>query len=63
MARPRNLQQTRALLVEAATALFASQGYDRTSVEAVIQQAGVSKGAFYHHFDSTETSSTLSPSA
>src|SRR5687768_14362324 len=54
MVRTRNLQQTRVLLVDAATALFASRGYDRTSVEAVIQQAGVSKGAFYHHFDSKE---------
>lgn len=34
--------------------MFASQGYDRTSVEAIIQQAGVSKGAFYHHFSSKD---------
>jgi AcrR family transcriptional regulator len=52
MSRIRNLDKTRSLLIEAATRLFASQGYDRTSVEAVIRQAGVSKGAFYHHFSS-----------
>lgn len=54
MARVRNFDKTRGLLVEASSKLFASQGYDRTSVEAIIGQAGVSKGAFYHHFSSKE---------
>lgn len=54
MARVRNFDKTRSLLLEAANQLFASQGYDRTSVEAIIQQAGVSKGAFYHHFSSKQ---------
>jgi AcrR family transcriptional regulator len=54
MPRVRNFDKTRNLLIEAANQLFATQGYDRTSVEAIIQQAGVSKGAFYHHFSSKE---------
>jgi AcrR family transcriptional regulator len=41
---------TREHLVDVATGLFATEGYDRTSVEAVMRTAGVSKGALYHHF-------------
>jgi AcrR family transcriptional regulator len=52
--RTRNFDRTRTLLIEAASRLFASRGYDRTAVENIIQQAGVSKGAFYHHFSSKE---------
>lgn len=41
---------TREHLVDVATELFAAEGYDRTSIEAVMRAAGVSKGALYHHF-------------
>ncbi len=44
-------QATRRHIVEAATELFATLGYDGTSIEAVLQAAGVSKGSLYHHFD------------
>src|SRR5262245_39795857 len=54
LSRTRDFARTRALLIETAGALFASRGYDRTSVDAIIRQAGVSKGAFYHHFASKE---------
>jgi AcrR family transcriptional regulator len=53
-ARVRNFDRTRTLLIEAASQLFSTQGYDRTSVESIIGQAGVSKGAFYHHFASKD---------
>ena len=52
--RTRDFPRTRALLIETAGQMFASRGYDRTSVDAIIRQAGVSKGAFYHHFSSKE---------
>jgi len=52
--RTRDFPRTRSLLIETAGQLFASRGYDRTSVDAIIRQAGVSKGAFYHHFTSKE---------
>jgi len=52
--RTRDFTRTRALLIDAAGQLFAAHGYDRTSVDAIIRQAGVSKGAFYHHFSSKE---------
>ncbi|WP_374626347.1 TetR/AcrR family transcriptional regulator [Devosia sp.] len=45
---------TREALLDAAQRLFAAVGYDATSVNRIIAEVGVSKGAFYHHFDSKE---------
>lgn len=45
---------TRTQLVEVATRLFAERGYEGTSIEAVLEEAGVSRGALYHHFASKE---------
>jgi AcrR family transcriptional regulator len=47
-------QATRQELVEAATRLFAAHGYEDTSIEAVLREAGVSRGALYHHFAGKE---------
>jgi AcrR family transcriptional regulator len=33
-----------------ATRLFAEQGYEGTSIEAVLAESGVSRGSLYHHF-------------
>ena len=43
---------TRAKLLNAALALFADRGYAATSVDAIAEEAGVSAGLLYHHFDS-----------
>jgi AcrR family transcriptional regulator len=43
-------QSTRDQLVTAARALFARDGFDATSTEAVLQRSGVSRGSLYHHF-------------
>jgi AcrR family transcriptional regulator len=43
-------QATRERLIEIATRLFATRGYDGTSIEAVLQESGVSRGSLYHHF-------------
>ncbi len=43
---------TRERLVAAAEALFGEHGYDGTSIEAILDAAGVKRGALYHHFDS-----------
>ena len=45
---------TRAQLIDIATRLFASRGYEDTSIEAVLQEAGVSRGSLYHHFAGKE---------
>ncbi len=43
-------EETRKSILEAATHLFSQSGYDATGVAEICQAAGVSKGAFYHHF-------------
>jgi AcrR family transcriptional regulator len=42
-------------ILAAAVDLFATQGYDATSVTQVIDRAGLTKGGFYHHFASKDT--------
>src|SRR5438270_6380038 len=48
--RERQAEATRQLLVAVARGLFADRGYADTSVEEIIQRAGVARGALYHHF-------------
>lgn len=48
--RDRQAEATRQLLVSVARELFAQRGYASTSVEEIIQRAGVARGALYHHF-------------
>jgi AcrR family transcriptional regulator len=43
-------QSTRDHLVTSAQELFARDGYDATSTEAVLQRSGISRGSLYHHF-------------
>ena len=46
--------QTRLRIVEAATKLFARKGFYGTSIAALAEATGLTKGAFYHHFESKE---------
>jgi AcrR family transcriptional regulator len=41
-------------LMAAATRLFSERGYDRTSVQEIVEAAGVTKGALYHYFGSKD---------
>jgi AcrR family transcriptional regulator len=45
---------TRERLIEAARALFGERGYEGTSIDAVLESAGVARGALYHHFATKE---------
>jgi AcrR family transcriptional regulator len=44
----------RAQFLDCAQALFFSRGYDAATVNDIIEATGLSKGAFYHYFDSKE---------
>jgi AcrR family transcriptional regulator len=45
---------TIAVILTAARKLFATDGFDATSIDAIAAKAGVAKGAVYHHFASKE---------
>src|ERR687884_2126247 len=58
-AKPRRTQQERSAattraIVAAARERFRRDGYAATSIETVVADAGVTKGAFYHHFATKE---------
>lgn len=45
---------TRQTLLDVALQLFSERGFHTTTVQSIAQRAGVTKGAFYHHFESKE---------
>lgn len=49
---PRDGTATKVRILDAAEKLFESNGFAATSVEAIIEASGTSKGAFFHHFES-----------
>ena len=46
--------ETRTRILESALRLFSESGYDATGVAGICSAAGVSKGAFYHHFETKQ---------
>jgi AcrR family transcriptional regulator len=44
-------EATRAILVTSGRKLFGTQGFNKTSIDQIVQEAKVTKGALYHHFD------------
>lgn len=51
---PASKTDTKETLVSAATALFVQKGFVATTVDDICSRAGVTKGAFFHHFPSKE---------
>ncbi|MFL6172589.1 MAG: TetR/AcrR family transcriptional regulator [Marmoricola sp.] len=51
---PRDGTKTRARLLDAAERLVERNGFAGTSVDAILAEAGSSKGAFFHHFASKQ---------
>jgi AcrR family transcriptional regulator len=47
-------EETRAKIMDAATKLFSTRGFNAASVDDICTEAGISKGAFYHHFESKQ---------
>lgn len=54
MARNKYPEETVIKIIEVASALFMSKGYDNTSIQDIVNHLGMSKGAIYHHFKSKE---------
>ncbi len=44
--------ERRTEILAVAQRLFYDQGYDNTSIAQIIEEAGIAKGTFYHHFSS-----------
>jgi TetR/AcrR family transcriptional regulator, transcriptional repressor for nem operon len=54
MSAAKTKADARTRLLDAALHVIRAQGYAATSVEDICRQAGLSKGAFFHHFKSKE---------
>ena len=47
-------ERTRGALIDAARVLFAERGYAAAGREEIVERAGMTRGAMYHHFNSKE---------
>ena len=50
--RTRDPEKTRERILDAAQVLILDHGFGATTVDAVVTRAGITKGAFFHHFGS-----------
>ena len=54
MARNKHPEKTIEQILEVSTKLFIKQGYEKTTIQDIITELQMSKGAIYHHFKSKE---------
>ncbi|WP_048600993.1 TetR/AcrR family transcriptional regulator [Rubeoparvulum massiliense] len=54
MARNKYPEQTLEQILNVSAKLFKEKGYEKTSIQEIIDELGMSKGAIYHHFKSKE---------
>src|SRR3954468_3728751 len=47
--------RTRERIVDSARVLFNRHGFESVSIDAVMKEAGLTRGGFYHHFQSKES--------
>jgi AcrR family transcriptional regulator len=47
-------EETRTRIIDSAIKLFSGRGFNAASVDDICKEAGISKGAFYHHFESKQ---------
>src|SRR6202021_2227564 len=55
MARQVRSEATRRKILDAAVEVFTEVGFAAADRGAIIERTGMTKGAFYHHFDSMES--------
>lgn len=54
MSKKYNPKQTVEKILSVSAALFLEKGYDKTSMQDIVNALGMSKGAIFHHFKSKE---------
>lgn len=54
MARNKYPEETVQKILDVAFRLFSTRGFDKTSIQDIVDGLGMSKGAIYHHFKSKE---------
>ncbi|GHA99149.1 MULTISPECIES: ScbR family autoregulator-binding transcription factor [Streptomyces] len=54
MARQQRAIRTRRIFLEAAAEVFDEHGYDAATIAAILERAGLTRGALYFHFTSKE---------
>lgn len=50
----KDFEEKKQAILDIAHKLFCVDGYDQTSVNTIIEKAGISKGTFYHYFSAKE---------
>src|SRR4051794_34398311 len=61
VAAARGPERTRRALTSAALELFAARGYDATTVDAIVERAGVSRRTFFNHFSKEDVLFAIDP--
>lgn len=54
MGKQHNSKKTIDTILTVSAKLFCEKGYDKTSLQDICKESGISKGAIYHHFASKE---------
>jgi TetR/AcrR family transcriptional regulator, transcriptional repressor for nem operon len=54
VAKPEEKAQKRSEILDAAQKLIYSKGYERMAIQDILDELQISKGAFYHYFDSKQ---------
>ena len=50
----RRVQRTRMILLDALRTLLMERGYERLTIQAILDRAGVGRATFYTHFKSKD---------
>ena len=54
MLKKYNPKQTKEKIISVSATLFLTKGYDKTSMQDIVNELGMSKGAIFHHFKSKD---------